>query len=117
MFITFHTTPIQIFFHAYILFWPPSNSYIIHHFIIIPNLFFINTIFINSPHIFFIGFSLFITDTDPPFSLLLFAWNKLLILVTQIFLEANTTTQAHLKPLHFFRLRTVGFIFCVSSLE
>ena len=100
-FIASHTTPIQLLLHTSILFWPSSNSKIIRHLIIIPDLFFVFNTFIKSTHLFFIRCSLFISDTDPPFRLLIVAWNKLLILVTNIFLKGNTTTQAHIKPLQF----------------
>ena len=49
-FIDSHTTPIQLFFHIYLLFWPYYNSNIIRHLIIITYLFIIINIFINTPY-------------------------------------------------------------------
>ena len=117
-FVTSHIIPLQLFFHTSLLFWLSHNSDIIHHCIIIiylfliiplfsnsthliiPYLFFIISIFINSPHLFFIRCYLFITDTDPPFSLILVSWHIWWIPVTHIFLKGNTTTQVHINNLN-----------------
>ena len=106
-----YTTPLQLLFHTYLIFWTSSYSDSIHHFIIIPYLLFITTLFINSPHLFFIVCSLFIIFTDPQPSHIPIVWIKWWILVNYIFLKANTTTQAHLKTLHILLTSNYWFYF------
>ena len=107
-FISYHTTPLQLFFHASLLiyFFSSYNSNI-------SRLFnrYITNLFGIIPYLFFMKCSLFIATTDPPLSLLLIDWKKLWIIVTEIFLKEKTTTQWQLKPFTLCRLLTLYFIF------
>ena len=114
-FITSRTPPLQLFFHASLLFLPSSNYKIIRHFIIIPYLFFVITLFVDSSHRFLIRCSLFITDNKPPFSLLLIAWKydeSSLI----VFLSKQTPPlKRNLSLFNSYQLQTVGFIFGIHE--
>ena len=118
-FIASHTTPLQLFFHTYLLLQISSNQNIIYQLVIITYLFFIIhllinsthliitylfiiiNLFINNPHLLLVRFSLLIVYTKHPFILLLITQDKRWILATHIFLKGNTTNQAHLCPIHF----------------
>ena len=109
IFIASHTISLQLFLRTSLLLWPSSNPNSIRHFIIITYLFFKITLFIKSTCLFLIICSILITYTDAPFVLPLIAWHKWWILATHIFLKSNSTTQAHLKPLHFLSTSNCWF--------